>query len=63
MSSTLASGCALNTSVAACRIAAMLCLASERCRLRLTRGPADPVMTKLLSLDKLVRNNLALTIV
>jgi hypothetical protein len=34
MSSTLASGFARSASLAAPRIAAMLCLASDRCRLR-----------------------------
>lgn len=36
MSSTLAAGLAFRTSGAAARIAAMLCRASARCRLRLT---------------------------
>src|SRR5262249_829373 len=41
MSSTLALGSAFRVSVAACRIAAMLCRASDRCRLRRACGGAE----------------------
>src|SRR5215475_9188212 len=61
MSSTLAPGSAFRVSVAACRIAAMLCLASDRCRLRLACGCADPSAGSSSKFDNPVRANLALT--
>src|SRR6516165_10706263 len=61
MSSTLAPGSAFRVSVAACRIAAMLCWASDRCCLRLACGCADRSAASLLNFDKCVKCNLALT--
>ena len=57
----LALGSAFRVSVAACRIAAMLCRASGRCRLSLACGCADRFVTAPSTFDISVKGNLALT--
>src|SRR5215831_15878798 len=61
MSSMLALGSAFRVSVAACRIAAMLRRASDRCRRRLACSCAERSVTALLTFDTCVNDNLALT--